>query len=305
MFVALAEQLHFGRTADRLGIAQSVLSTQILRIEDRIGTRLFERGRRSAISLTTPGETFLAEARLALAQLERAERIGRMAGRGEAGPVRIGFVMSAALGGSLIAALTTIREHLPAVDIQVEPMDSPDQIAAVSDGRLDLGFIRPRAVYPDNVAAKTIHLDDLVVVCSEKHPLSTKPFLAPDDLRDETFIFPKFPDSEVFGDIVRQFSDARGADPRHSIATKDFVSAISLAAAGYGIVIAPRSAGLLGINGVVLRELSTWDEHVALSLIWRRNWNPRLLNLLGQCFFSDSTALHGWIPAAMSVESPA
>ncbi|MFD1787564.1 LysR family transcriptional regulator [Sphingomonas floccifaciens] len=106
LFVALADELHFGRTANRLGIAQSALSTQVLRIEDRLGALLFDRGRRSAVSLTQVGRIFLVEARAAIAQVERAERIGRMAGRGEAGPARIGYVLSAALSGALPNALS-------------------------------------------------------------------------------------------------------------------------------------------------------------------------------------------------------
>lgn len=283
MFLALAEELHFGRTADRLGVAQSVLSSQILRIEDRIGIRLFERGRRSAVTLTTAGRTFLAEARLAVTQLERAERIGRMVGRGEAGPVRIGFVMSAALGGFLTRALAAIRKELPAIEVHAGTMDSPDQIAAVSDGRLDLGFIRPRLAYPDNVEARAIHLDDMLVVLSEEHPLTAKARVSSADLANETFIYPRFPDADRFAEIVGKLSGAPRDDTRNMI-TRDFVTAISLAAAGYGVVVAPRSIGSLGIDGVALRDLTDNEERVALTLISRRSWNPTLMAVLERPF---------------------
>ncbi|MGG6374853.1 LysR family transcriptional regulator, partial [Stenotrophomonas muris] len=99
-FVTLAEELHFGRAALRLGIATPTLSVQIQDIERRLGTRLFERGRREA-ALTSAGEVFLAEARDVLRRFEQAETVGRRAGRGEIGKIEIGYVGSALHAGAL------------------------------------------------------------------------------------------------------------------------------------------------------------------------------------------------------------
>ena len=90
VFVAIAELDHFVRAADRLGIAQSVVSKRLKRLEDQIGTRLVERGQRHKVALTRSGELFLPEARAAIAALDRAEQLGRTFGRGEAGPIKIG-----------------------------------------------------------------------------------------------------------------------------------------------------------------------------------------------------------------------
>lgn len=92
MFVELAEVLHFGQTADRLNIAQSKLSNHIKRVEDAVGTHLFNRNKRAAVTLTKAGASFLTEARLVLQGFEKAERIGRLAGRGAAGPMNLGYV---------------------------------------------------------------------------------------------------------------------------------------------------------------------------------------------------------------------
>lgn len=284
MVLALAEELHFGRTADRLGISQSVLSMQVLRTEDRIGTRLFERGRRSAVSVTAAGRTFLAEARAAVAQMERAERIGRMAGRGEAGPAQLGFVLSAALSGCLTQALAAIRLALPDLDIRAEPMETPEQIAAIADARLDLGFLRPRATYPANVCTRVVHSERMLIALAANHPLAGETRIAPAALARETFIFPQFTDTEGFGDTIERLSAAGLFRPEASLRTRDFVTAVSLAAAGYGIVLAPRSIAYLGIAGIVFRPLAGHDDEAQLAVAWREGANPRVLDVVLSAF---------------------
>src|SRR6202011_291880 len=114
-FVAVADDLHFTKAADRLHVAQSALSTQVKQLEAQLGARWLPRGKRSAIALTDAGVLFLIEARRALEQLERAEAVGRRAGRGELGHVAIGYSPSAAVSGVLSAAIRLqspeVRRH--------------------------------------------------------------------------------------------------------------------------------------------------------------------------------------------------
>lgn len=278
LFLALADELHFGRTAEALGISQSVLSTQMLRIEDRIGTRLFERGRRSAVSLTTAGATFLAEARLAVEHVERAERIGQMAGRGAAGPVNIGFVFSAALNGCLVDALTAIRTCLPGLDVRAEPMETPEQIAAIVDGRIDLGFIRPYEAPASGIETRIVHRDTLLVALADDHRSSGCAAITLSDLANETFIFPRFGDDNGFGQTIDRLSRHGGFSPAHTLPTRDFVTAIALVAAGYGVVLAPSTMTRLGIDGVTYRRLADQNEDVQLALAWRRGAVSPLMN---------------------------
>jgi DNA-binding transcriptional LysR family regulator len=280
LFAALADTLHFGRTAEQHGVAQSVLSAQIRRIEDRIGARLLERGRRSSVALTPAGRTFLAEARLVIEQAGRAERIGRMAGRGEAGPARIGFVLSAALSGVLPDALAAIRHALPALTIEAEPMETPEQIAAIADGRLDLGFIRPRPSYPPGVQVRTVHSEDMLVALASDHPLAARPSIASSDLAGETFIFPQFGDSEGFADTIARLSGTGFFHPGPTLRTRDFVTAISLAAAGYGVVLAPRCMRNLRLDNIVFRPLSDHRECADLIVAYSRHANQRLIDVL-------------------------
>ncbi|ANB72137.1 hypothetical protein AYM40_06955 [Paraburkholderia phytofirmans OLGA172] len=109
LFVTLAEDLHFARAADRLHIAQSALSEQIKKLETDLGVRLLNRNKRAAITLTNAGEVFLIEATAALRQLERADRVGRLAARGEAGQVALSYVGSAVTSGLLPNTLRAFR----------------------------------------------------------------------------------------------------------------------------------------------------------------------------------------------------
>jgi DNA-binding transcriptional LysR family regulator len=280
MFVTLAEELHFGRTAERLGVAQSVLSAQIMRIEDRIGSRLFDRGRRAAISLTRAGRAFLVEAQAAVEQLERAERIGRMAGRGEAGPIKAGFVLSAALSGCLPAALAAIRAELPLIEVQAEPMETPELIAAVADGRLDLAFIRPRPAYPANVEVRIVHREELLVALPTGHALAVRSAIASAELAGETFIFPQFSDTEGFGDTIARLSGAGLFHPGATVRTRDFVTAICLCAAGYGVVLAPRCMTNFTLPGVVFRSLADHRDQAHLALAWGPTAAPKVIEIV-------------------------
>lgn len=279
-FIALADELHFGRTAERLGLAQSALSTHILRLEDRLGTRLFARGRRSAVQLTPAGRTFLVEARLAVAQAARAEQIGRMAGRGEAGPAHLGYVLSAALSGSLVAALHAIRSELPELAVEAEPMDTPQQLAALLDGTLDIGFIRPRAVYPAAISTMIVHRDPLLVGLAATHPLAKLDHIPPAALASETLIFPQFGDGGDFDTTVERLSQRGGFLPSKILRTRDFITAIAFVAAGHGLVVAPQVMAKLGIGDILFRPLDDYDEVAELVLAWRNDTNPALIRVM-------------------------
>lgn len=140
-FVALAEELHFGRAATRLGMSQPPLSQQLQALEQDLGARLLHRNKRQ-VSLTEAGQLFLPEARALLAQAERAASIAARAARGELGTLRVGFTESAVLTGALPNLLSRFRERHPAVAVQLIEETSQEQIQAMLDGRSDVGFMR-------------------------------------------------------------------------------------------------------------------------------------------------------------------
>src|SRR5947199_1575814 len=140
-FVAVAEELHFGRAAERLHIAQPPLSRQIRDLERELDTLLFARGARG-VELTPAGRAFLPEARLTLAQAERAQRTAQRAARGETGRLRGGFVDAATNSGILPDVLGFFRMHLPSIGLSLLEMGPTQQAEGMRDGRIDLGILQ-------------------------------------------------------------------------------------------------------------------------------------------------------------------
>jgi DNA-binding transcriptional LysR family regulator len=268
LFVALAEELHFGRAADRLDLAQSALSRQLQELEKALGLRLLNRGRRAAVTLTEAGQALLAEARVALAQLDRAEATVRRAGRGEVGHLEIGFVVSAVLSGVLPQALAKFRAARPDVLVQLTSMETPRQLAALADGLLDVAFIRPRHQYPEGVSATIVHREAMLLALAADHPLARRRIdLAA--LAREPFIVPQFDESAGFAEHLSALAARGGFEPRLAHRVRDFVTAIGMAAAGYGVVPVPRSVTSIALENVVFRPIEGYDGVAELAVAHR------------------------------------
>src|SRR5918998_2662290 len=161
-FVAVAEELHFGRAAARLRIAQPPLSRQIRDLEREVGAALFERVARG-VELTPAGRAFLPEARLTLAQAERAQRTAERAARGEIGRLRVGFVEAVSYSGILPDVLGFFRMHLPNIGLSLFEMDSSHQVDAFRDGRIDLGILHSPPPDADRwLRVEPVYTDPLV-----------------------------------------------------------------------------------------------------------------------------------------------
>ena len=279
-FIVLAEERHFGRTAERLGIAQSALSNGLRRLEDSLGALLVNRGKRAVVTLTKTGVIFLTEAREALARLDQAERVGRLSAKGQAGPLRVGYVFSAAMSGVLPRMLAALRDAYPLLVVTPVLMETPEQLLAVADGSLDLGLVRPRPAAPDGLVLRTIHEEDLVIALRNTNPLADQAAIAPSALAHATFILPQFHESVGLIDNVRRLAEAGGFSGERVHHTADFATALTLAAGGYGVVLAPRSLTNLRLEGVVFRPLDDYADHVALAVCYRANDEARLKSVL-------------------------
>ena len=150
-FIAVAEELHFGRAALRLNISQPPLSQQIQLLEQQIGARLLARTNRS-VQLTAAGRQFLQDARAILLDVEQAASRAARLHQGEEGEIRIGFTSSAPFIAAVSDALFNFRQRYPQVHIQMQEMNTRQQLTPLSDGRLDLGVMRNTPL-PDTLAA--------------------------------------------------------------------------------------------------------------------------------------------------------
>ena len=237
------------------------------------------RNRRAAVSLTRAGHTFRIEARRALDALDHAERIGRAAARLEAGALTIGYVFTAGINGVLAEALRALRERRPLIEVTPVPMETPEQIAAIAEGRIDLGLIRPRDTYPANVRVRPVHEETLLLLHGSPHRLSGLADLRRADLRDERFIIPQFGErnglTKAVGDLLVEEHGQLAP-----LATGDFISAINMAAAGLGVVLAPRSLGGLKIADVRARPIVDFTGTIEMALAWRDGDVSRIADIL-------------------------
>ncbi|RMB81521.1 LysR family transcriptional regulator [Streptomyces shenzhenensis] len=278
-FVTVAEELHFGRAATRLHMSQPPLSQQIQRLERQLGFALFERTRRS-VTLTRAGRLLLEEARRALAQADRTEDIAELIRSGTAGTVRIGFVGSA-LYGVLPRALRSFREQLPEVHFSAREMESNDQIRALQDDIIDLGFTRPPLPL-GGLSSLDIHEEELLVALPHDHPLHRRGGpVALAELAQEPFVlFPPEHGSGFWYTVARACGDA-GFSPRVAYEGEHIHTMIGMVAAGLGVSLVPASASQLQLAQVRYAPLAGPPVRLGLSLIWDETRAvPALKNLI-------------------------
>jgi len=272
-FVAVVEHLHFSRAADKLGVSQSALSVVIQKLETRLGVRLISRNKRQPISLTDAGRMFHTHAVTALQHIDRADQVGKLAARGLAGIIKIGFVGSAITTGILQTSLRRYREEHPGVQIEIFPMDTPTQLRALDDAIIDIAVVRARRKYPEGVDAMIVHAERLVIALADNHPLCAHESIMPENLRSETFIIPQLKEREGFQELLSELENTAGFQHQPSLQVKDFMSAIAMAAAGYGIALAPESIPRMAPPGVAYRPIDGFNKVVRLALAFRSRAN--------------------------------
>ncbi len=189
-FVAVAEELHFTRAAERLHIGQPPLSLQIQAIERELGVMLLKRTRRK-VELTPVGELFLHEARMALMQASRAVETAKRAARGEMGTLRLSFITSVPLVDVFTRAVRAFRLSLPDVHLELKIKPSVEIIDDVLLNTVDVGFTRPsiQTVMPSTVTAVPVYEDRLMAVLPIDHPLNkTEGPIPLKSLRNDRFV---------------------------------------------------------------------------------------------------------------------
>ena len=264
-FIAVAEELHFGRAAERLSIAQPPLSQQIQQLERELGFSVFLRTQRR-VELTPAGRLFLDEARAALAGLEKAAAAGRRIARGEVGWLGIGFVGTAAYR-SLPTVLSAFRSRYPDVDLVLRELVSARQADALRDKRIHVGLARP-ALEAEGIVCEAWIREPLLAALPEHHALSQRTEIGLLELAGEPFIsFPRHP-KPSYADYVFAVCEEAGFSPLVVQETAEIHTAVSLAAAGMGVTLVPASMQTAHREGVVYLRL-TPSPLSELSLAYR------------------------------------
>lgn len=267
-FLAVAEELHFGRAAERLHIAQPALSRQIASLEAGIGALLFDRTR-SNIHLTAAGEALLPRARDILARVADAARVARRAAEGTVGIIQVGFVGSATfsiLPGILNAFRTGHRE----VELVLHAMNTSELRVALIDRSIDVAFARPGISDPE-IVNEVVYREPLIVALSESDPLAAQNHIALSELAARPFIlYPRHP-RPSFADTILQICREQGFSPDIAQETMEIQTALSLVSVGAGVSLVPEATSEAQLNGVAYRPILGDAPQTQLSLAYRRD----------------------------------
>lgn len=266
-FVAVAEELHFGRAAKRLYLAQPAVSLHVRRLEAELGVRLLERTTR-AVSLTDVGVAFLGEALAIMSQAERAAGVAKRAAKGEIGRLRVGH-LGLACCSVTPPVLRAFHSKRPDVQVLLTEATSGMQVRAVADSELDVGFVRP-PVRDDRLVADIVQTERIVVALPDSHRLAKSQEVPTSDLTEEVVVVhPRAEDANMH-DCVLNICQEAGFSPQF-LAVSPMTSILMAVAVGLGVGLIPTSvASHFHPPGVCYRPLAGSAKRLELAIVRRR-----------------------------------
>ncbi|HEU4851621.1 MAG TPA: LysR family transcriptional regulator [Telluria sp.] len=279
-FVAVAEELHFGRAAERLHMSQPPLSQAIAAFEEQLGVELFVRNRRGA-TLTAPGSALLPEARRLLADAAGLPDLVRRAAQGESGSLRLSFVSSADYS-MLPPFLRKYRTRYPQVQLTLREATSDVQVEDLLHGRIDCGLLIPPL--PDHAREVLDYMpvlsEPLILATPAGTPGDTRPVWLKNAPRLPLIIFPREASPALHDAILSCFT-AAGITPTIGQEALQMQTIVSLVSSGMGLALVPQSVSNLMRRGVEYRPLRDAVPHVETGISWRRdNDSPVLKGFL-------------------------
>ncbi|MGN7250438.1 LysR family transcriptional regulator [Arthrobacter sp. SAFR-014] len=265
-FLVVADELHFGRAAERLHITQPPLTVAVKGLERELGVQLFDRTTRR-VTLTAAGEAFKDRIQAAVADLDDAAGDVADVAAGKSGKIRVGFVSSASYT-TVPEAIRAFREQRPRIDLVLQPLTSGEQIEQLLDGNLDLGLIRDPGDVP-GLNLELLSAEDLVVVLPETHRLAAAEEVRPGDLEGEPMIlFPYRLMPGFVARVLRLFEPL----PTPPVVVQQAIhqeTVLGLVAAGLGVSVLPESVQRFQMPGVTTRRFAGRPQtelYVARSL---------------------------------------
>lgn len=282
-FVGLAEELHFGRAASKLGIAQPPFSQSIARLEAQLGISLVHRepGR---ISLTPAGEAFAREARIVLRQAQVAEKTAKRVAAGEVEELAVGFV-EPAMAEVLPAAMMRFRKSFPNVRLRLHAEFSSVQIGMLQNGELDLGIVIPPSHPVDDINLRVVEVSPLVVCVATCSPLASIKRLKLAQLAEERFILHPAAVQPHDREILVGACRLAGFTPQIEEQKIRTFGILRLVASGAGIAFVPGSmqhAGFQGLTFLPIDDLPNIQRQIAIA--WREGYTFPALEGLTSAF---------------------
>jgi len=277
-FLAVAEELHFRKAADRLYISQPGLSRQIKQMEEIIGAKLFIRDKRN-VDLTASGRYLKKELDYIFNHINFTIKQTRLIDQGSDGEVRIGFLGSA-MQTVIPELLVKTNENFPNIQFSLEEMSNYLQVEAIERDQLDLGFVRLARVSKE-LKMKTIFKDTFSLVLPEDHYLNIDSFKSIDQVSHENFILFSSRYSSLYYDKIMSICEDKGFTPKVSHKSVHGQTIYKLVESGLGVAIVPSSLQYGFDLGVKFLEIPKIPQKAVLSVIWKENnRNPALQQLL-------------------------
>jgi DNA-binding transcriptional LysR family regulator len=264
-FVALAEELHFGRAAQRLHIVQPALSKQVIALERELGVDLIDRAH--GVKLTRAGELFYAEAREIVDRADRAVDATRATARGEQGLLRIGFV-APAMWSVLPVVLRAHRRLYPELTYRLYEAPTPEHLEQLRANALDVGFVRPPSV-DDALAFELVWREPFVVVLPDDHRLAREDAIDLADLANERFVVMPRANAMV-NDVIVSICLSYGFSPK-VVEEGNSPSSLVMVAMGQCVALVPVSLQDCGVRGITFRPLIRPTPELDLAVAYRRD----------------------------------
>lgn len=276
-FIALAEELHFGRAAQRLAISQPPLSVAIRQLEDQIGARLFERSSKE-VRLTTAGAHLLPRARLLLEESRQMTADVRGVARGQAGHLRVGFVASSIYRG-LPQAILDFQKRLPQVRLDITELNSSEQVTAVSAGRLDLGVIHESHL-PGNLSSVVLGKEPFLCCLPAEHPLAARQRIDLKSLEGERLVLFSRSASPAYHEQVLGLCRGAGFEPEHLHEVRHWLTVVALVSRGVGVALVPYAMHRTRLPQARFLPLEGRHPPSTSLAIWRKGPDNPLIDRL-------------------------
>ncbi|MBL9136471.1 MAG: LysR family transcriptional regulator [Verrucomicrobiales bacterium] len=276
-FVAVGEEQHYGRGAQRLRVAQPALSRQIQDLEAEIGFQLFDRLSRG-VKLSTGGKLFLEEARRILQQVDEATNRAKRVASGQLGTLRVGFIESMSWHGVVPDAFRQFREHRPDAELQIRPLSSLEQIRAIQSGQLDAGFLFTIANIDHDLARLEITSISLTLAVPRGHPLAKSKKLRLRDLNHAPFIWFPRRESPLFYDHLMHACFRGGLKSPHVVQEGvNEATILSLVSCGLGVAFVSNATRWRCPQSVVLLPVTDLKLSLPFAFVWRKDNTAPLL----------------------------
>jgi DNA-binding transcriptional LysR family regulator len=268
-FCAVAHHGTFSEAARQLRISQSAISEQIADLEREVGGSLIDRTS-SRTRLTAQGRLFLAEAHKTLAAADYAVEITQRSLLGQVGSLSIGFFLWGA-GGFFARIIRDYRKLHPGIKLSLHEMRTPEQMEALTSGKIDVAFARPlEPPYDRTLRAELLYRDPIVVAVPRDHPLAGSP-LSIGELAGERFVLCEREMTPLLFDGIVALCSSAGFSPNIVNTSATWSSVLTLVESGEGVALVPSGVRYLKPSGVVMSPLVPQSLHLGLSVVW----NPK------------------------------